>query len=74
MLCPAPQPCRQGHFDPPESLPWAGLDTSVIGSPPHVATAREIAVKGCVLLKNEGVSLWTCCWLLKASTHAWQAL
>jgi len=47
---------RHGHLDPPDSLPWHSLATgAVVGSPPHVATAREIAAKGTVLLKNEGV-------------------
>ncbi|KAL4443344.1 hypothetical protein ABPG75_011081 [Micractinium tetrahymenae] len=48
---------RQGHFDPPESLPWAGLNTSVIGRPQHAATGRELTVKGSVLLKNAGGTL-----------------
>lgn len=37
-------------------MPFAELDNSAIGAEAHLATARELAAKGTVLLKNEGVS------------------
>lgn len=36
-------------------MPFAELDNSIIGAEPHQAAAREMAAKGAVLLKNEGV-------------------
>ena len=44
---------RQGHFNPLPDLPYADLDGSVFGRAAHRDTAREIAAKGSVLLKNE---------------------
>lgn len=42
-------------------MPFAELTNSAIGAAAHLATAREMAAKGTVLLKNQGVSgsqLW----------------
>lgn len=49
-------PCRMalGHFpDPRDPNPYSSIPPSVIGSPEHVALAREAAAKSFVLLKNE---------------------
>ncbi|EFN57583.1 hypothetical protein CHLNCDRAFT_34794, partial [Chlorella variabilis] len=43
---------RQGHFNPLSELPFDHLDGSVFGRAAHRDTAREIAAKGTVLLKN----------------------
>lgn len=53
---PSPNPSRQGHFNTLADMPFAELDNSAIGTEAHLATARELAAKGTVLLKNEGVS------------------
>ncbi|MFZ1863163.1 MAG: glycoside hydrolase family 3 C-terminal domain-containing protein [Polyangiales bacterium] len=42
----------QYHLDEP-----SGLDQSVLGSPEHLALAREVAAKSAVLLKNEAEAL-----------------
>jgi len=60
-LWPHPQPsphpnCRQGHFNVVRDLAFPELNDTHIGHPSHKATARELAAKGTVLLKNEGVS------------------
>ncbi len=44
-----------GHFDPPESIPWDGLSTSVIRSQKHVELACRAARESLVLLKNDGL-------------------
>lgn len=44
---------RLGEFDPPASLPTANISTDVIGSPAHLQLARDAAMKGAVLLKNQ---------------------
>ena len=46
---------RLGMFDPAEDVPLADTPMSVVGSPEHRAIAKEAALKGCVLLKNNGV-------------------
>lgn len=48
-------------------LPFPHLNNSHMGHPSHKATARELAAKGSVLLKNSGVS----CPLLRRN---WAAL
>lgn len=54
---------RQGQLDPAEEMPWKELDVEKVqGRPEHQATAREIAAKGTVLLKNADVSARHCCW------------
>ncbi|KAL4434180.1 hypothetical protein ABPG75_000621 [Micractinium tetrahymenae] len=45
---------RQGHFNLVRDLPFPHLNASHLGHPSHKATARELAAKGSVLLKNEG--------------------
>ncbi len=50
--------CRQGHFNLVRDLPFPHIDSSRLGHASHKATAREVAAKGSVLLKNEGVG---CC-------------
>lgn len=44
-----------GMFDPPERVPLADTPMSVVGCPEHRTLAKEAALKGCVLLKNNGV-------------------
>ena len=55
--CPAR---RQGHFNPLSELPFDHLDGSVFGRAAHRDTAREIAAKGTVLLKNAEVGQHCC--------------
>lgn len=43
---------RIGEFDPPSSVPYSSIDTSVVNSEEHVALATEVATKTPVLLKN----------------------
>lgn len=44
---------RLGMFDPPERVPWTKISPSALGSPEHVALAREASGASLVLLKNE---------------------
>ena len=44
-----------GMFDPEESMPWAGLDASVISNDKHTALAEKAAREAMVLLKNNGI-------------------
>jgi beta-glucosidase len=49
---------RLGVYDPPASLPWAGLTVAnTVDSPKHRALALEAARKSIVLLKNENHAL-----------------
>ncbi len=48
---------RLGEFDPDERNPYSGIDESVILAPEHKEAAKEAALKGIVLLKNEGAAL-----------------
>ncbi|KAL4423856.1 hypothetical protein ABPG75_001157 [Micractinium tetrahymenae] len=43
---------RMGHLNPPNNQPWNGLQPSEIHSPAHLNTARVLAGKSIVLLKN----------------------
>jgi beta-glucosidase len=42
-----------GLFDPPNQVPFSRIPESVIGSPEHVALARQLARESIVLLKND---------------------
>lgn len=44
---------RLGMFDPPEQTPWTKISPSALGSPEHVALAREASGASLVLLKND---------------------
>ncbi|KAK9802811.1 hypothetical protein WJX73_010724 [Symbiochloris irregularis] len=44
---------RLGLFDPPDRVPYTAIGVSDLGSPAHLAKAREAAQKGTVLLKND---------------------
>lgn len=68
---PSPTTCRQGQLNVLDELPFADLDKDTLGRPEHIATAKEIAAKGTVLLKNANVrcrlgglwvaaALWLC--------------
>ncbi len=46
---------RLGMFDPPASVPWAGLGAETVDAPAHRQLAREAAQKSIVLLENRGV-------------------
>ncbi len=43
---------RVGEFDPPSSVPWSDIDSSVVNCAEHVALAAEVAKRTPVLLKN----------------------
>jgi beta-glucosidase len=43
-----------GEFDPPASVPWSGLSTSILEDRAHCDLAREAAQQSLVLLKNDG--------------------
>lgn len=43
-----------GEFDPPTSVPWAGLSAEILEGKEHRELAREAARQSLVLLKNEG--------------------
>ena len=45
---------RLGMFDPPDSVPYAGIPFSVLDQPSHRDLAREVARESIVLLKNSG--------------------
>jgi len=42
-----------GLFDPPDQVPFTRIPGSVIGSPEHVALARQLARESIFLLKND---------------------
>jgi beta-glucosidase len=44
-----------GLFDPPNQVPFSLIPASIIGSPEHVALARQLARESIVLLKNSKV-------------------
>jgi len=44
---------KLGMFDPPEDVPWTGLDVQIVASAKHHRVALETARKSMVLLKNE---------------------
>jgi beta-glucosidase len=46
---------RLGMFNPPETVPWAGVPPEVVDSEAHRALAREAAVRSLVMLKNQGL-------------------
>lgn len=46
---------RLGMFDPPASVPAAHTPMEIVGSPSHRDLARQAAIQGMVLLKNNGV-------------------
>lgn len=46
-----------GEFDPPESVPWSGLNAETLESQGHRDLARDAARQTLVLLKNEGSML-----------------
>ncbi len=43
---------RVGEFDPPSSVPWSSIDSSVVNCSEHIALAAEVAKRTPVLLKN----------------------
>jgi beta-glucosidase len=43
---------KLGMFDPPETVCWAKVKTSVVAGAAHARLAREAALKSCVLLRN----------------------
>ena len=48
---------RLGHLDPKARRPYPSLDAGVMGLPSHAASAREMAARSIVLLKNTGVGV-----------------
>jgi len=46
---------KLGMFDPPESVPYAGIDEKQLDSAQHRALARKLADESMVLLKNDGI-------------------
>ncbi|MEX2371308.1 MAG: glycoside hydrolase family 3 N-terminal domain-containing protein, partial [Bacteroidales bacterium] len=48
---------KLGMFDPPELVPWSGLNAEVVASAKHARVALETARKSMVLLKNENNTL-----------------
>jgi len=44
---------KLGMFDPPENVPWSGLDATLVSSARHSRVALETTRKSMVLLKNE---------------------
>ena len=65
---------RQGHFNPPDQLPWGDLRMdSVQGRPEHLGTARELAAKGTVLLKNADVSCTRLVVRMGCAAACWRA-
>jgi len=47
---------RIGEFDPPDSVPYAGIKPDIINDPSHNELAIEVATKTPVLLKNNVVA------------------
>ncbi len=45
---------KLGMFDPPETVPYAKIDESLLDSAAHRALARKLANESMVLLKNDG--------------------
>jgi len=45
---------RLGLFDPPETLPWAGITAEDFDTPEHREVSLDMARASMVLLKNEG--------------------
>jgi beta-glucosidase len=66
---------KLGLFDPPGSVPYAGIPMSVVGSEAHRQLAYETALKSVVLLKNRKnilpISPDTRKIIITASTAAW---
>jgi beta-glucosidase len=44
---------RLGEFDPPSLVPWTKITAGALGSPAHRELAREAAVAGMTLVKND---------------------
>jgi beta-glucosidase len=45
---------KLGMFDPPDMVPYSGIDEKQLNSPEHREMARRIANESMVLLKNDG--------------------